>query len=78
MSFFKIQLVSTEDVLFVFGKSTLKHWATSGAVTRGAAAISTNPDFDSNSGHGDISVSRFAGGPTVPDPGNGRCKLGGG
>ncbi|KAH1000431.1 hypothetical protein HUJ04_000340 [Dendroctonus ponderosae] len=56
VSFFKIQLVSTEDVLFVFGKSKLKNWATSGAVTRGAAAISTNPDFDANSGHGDISV----------------------
>ncbi|CAG9770052.1 unnamed protein product [Ceutorhynchus assimilis] len=55
-NFFKIQVVQTDDILFVFGRTNLKHWATSGAVTRGASFVRTNPDFNANSGHGDLSV----------------------
>lgn len=57
VSFFKQLIVQPEDMLFVFGKSNLKHWATSGAVTRGASDVHSHPEFNPNSGHGDIAVS---------------------
>ncbi|XP_050302885.1 serine protease gd-like [Anthonomus grandis grandis] len=52
----RLQVVKTEDILFVFGKSNLRYWATSGAVTRGASEVHTNPEFNSNSGHGDVTI----------------------
>lgn len=59
VNFFKLQVVRTEDIVLVFGRSNLKGWITNGGVTRGAAAVKAHPDFDANSGHGDIAVSRW-------------------
>lgn len=57
VNFFKLQVVRTEDIVLVFGRSNLKGWITNGGVTRGASAVKAHPDFDANSGHGDIAVS---------------------
>ncbi|KAF7271765.1 hypothetical protein GWI33_015406 [Rhynchophorus ferrugineus] len=56
IQFYKVQIVKTEDILFVFGKSNILKWATNGAVTRGASKVITHPDFDPNTAHGDVSI----------------------
>ncbi|XP_030755091.1 serine protease gd-like [Sitophilus oryzae] len=56
IQYYKVQIIKTEDMLFVFGKSNILKWATNGAVTRGATKISTHPDFDPNNAHADLSI----------------------
>ncbi|KAJ8921253.1 hypothetical protein NQ315_013725 [Exocentrus adspersus] len=58
VQFYKIQTVKTEDILFVLGKNDLTHWATNGAITRGATRVQCHPYFQENSksAHGDIAV----------------------
>ncbi|KAJ8958023.1 hypothetical protein NQ318_002027 [Aromia moschata] len=58
VQYYKVQVVKTEDILFVFGKNDLSHWATNGAITRGAVKVQVHPYFLENwkSAHGDVAV----------------------
>lgn len=51
-------MVKTEDILFVLGRNDLTHWATNGAITRGASKVQCHPYFKQNSksAHGDMAV----------------------
>lgn len=48
IQYYKVQLVATEDILLILGSNDLSHWATSGAVTRGASDVVVHPDFKNN------------------------------
>lgn len=40
--------MATEDILIVLGKNDLSHWATNGAISRGASQVKVHPEFMEN------------------------------
>ncbi|XP_045466375.1 venom protease-like isoform X2 [Harmonia axyridis] len=54
---FKANLVKTEDILLVFGKSRLRQWADdSNSVVRTVSKVEVNPDYTQYTAHGDVAV----------------------
>ncbi|KAK9874459.1 hypothetical protein WA026_002800 [Henosepilachna vigintioctopunctata] len=57
LRFFNSNLVKKEDLILIFGRSHLKHWAEKTEnVLRSVTNVEVNPDYKQYSGHGDLAI----------------------